>query len=97
MLGPPTHCVLRPFAGYNSGPKNGKNGKDASAMQRKLDPITYSPAEVAKLIGISRTYAYELVQRGDIKSIRIGRRRLVLERDLNAYLERKRAEAEVGA
>ena len=66
-------------------------------MQRKLEPITYSPAEVAKLIGISRTYAYELVQRGDIKSIRIGRRRLVLEKDLNAYLERKRAEAEVGS
>ena len=46
--------------------------------------------EVAKLLGISRNYAYELARRGEIPVIRIGKRLLVPK----IGLEKKLAEAE---
>ena len=46
--------------------------------------------EVAKLLGISRNYAYELARRGEIPVIRFGKRLLVPK----IGLEKKLAEAE---
>lgn len=39
--------------------------------------LTMSVEEVAKALGISRTFAYEAVHRGDIPHIKIGKRMLV--------------------
>jgi excisionase family DNA binding protein len=39
--------------------------------------LVYTVEEAATLLGISRSFAYEAVQRGDIPSMRIGRRILV--------------------
>ncbi len=41
------------------------------------DRLTYSVAEAARVLGISRSYCYELVQQGVLPSLRLGRRRLV--------------------
>lgn len=41
---------------------------------------TYSVEEAARLLGIGRNTAYDAVNRGEIPSIRIGRR-LVIPRD----------------
>ncbi len=46
---------------------------DRSAPQR----LTLTVEEAAERLGISRTLAYEAVRRGEIPSIRIGRRILV--------------------
>lgn len=43
--------------------------------------------EAAIVLGISRTFAYEAVARGEIPCIRIGRRILVPRVDLNRLLE----------
>ncbi|MEK7424332.1 MAG: helix-turn-helix domain-containing protein [Actinomycetota bacterium] len=48
--------------------------------------ITYSVEEVAELLGISRTTAYECVHRGEIPSRRFGRRVVILRHELNARL-----------
>lgn len=48
--------------------------------------ITYSVEEVAELLGISRTTAYECVHRGEIPSRRFGRRVVILRHELNALL-----------
>jgi excisionase family DNA binding protein len=45
----------------------------ASANER----LVYSVAEAGALLGISRAFAYELVARGELPVIRLGRRRLV--------------------
>jgi excisionase family DNA binding protein len=42
-----------------------------------LDRITLTVEEAGGRLGISRTLAYELVRRGEIPSIRLGRRVLV--------------------
>lgn len=41
------------------------------------DRLTITVEEAAARLGISRTLAYELVRRGEIPSLRLGRRRLV--------------------
>jgi excisionase family DNA binding protein len=39
--------------------------------------LVYTVAEVGELLGISRAFAYELVARGELPVICLGRRRLV--------------------
>jgi len=48
-------------------------------MRRDEQPerLTYSVEEVATVLGISRAFAYEAVQREDIPHLRIGRRILI--------------------
>ena len=54
--------------------------------------LTLSVPETAKLLGISRALAYQLVARGELPSLRLGRR-IVVPR---AALERFIGEAEPG-
>jgi excisionase family DNA binding protein len=48
--------------------------------------LVYSVAEAGALLGISRAFAYELVARGEIPVIRLGRRRLVPKAALIAFV-----------
>ena len=41
------------------------------------DRLVFTVAEAGELLGISRAFAYELVARGELPVIRLGRRRLV--------------------
>ena len=49
--------------------------------------VTYTVVEVAELLGISRTSAYECVRRGEIPSLTLGRRVVVPRRAFDAMLE----------
>jgi len=49
--------------------------------------LVFTVEEAAQLLGISRSFAYEAVQRGDIPSMRIGRRILVPKAALQRLLE----------
>jgi excisionase family DNA binding protein len=51
------------------------------------DRITLTVEEAGVRLGISRTLAFELVRRGDIPSIRLGRRVLVPIRALELMVE----------
>ena len=44
-------------------------------------------AEAAKLLGISRSFAYELVKRGELDVVRLGRRQLVPKESLSRLME----------
>jgi excisionase family DNA binding protein len=47
-------------------------------MDNNIDhPLTLTVEETAKLLGIGRSTAYELVHTGDIPSLRLGRRIVV--------------------
>ena len=56
-------------------------------------PDVLTPEEAAKVLRIGRNAAYEAIQRGDIPSVRIGRRILVpkvaLQRMLSAVMRRE--------
>jgi excisionase family DNA binding protein len=61
-------------------------------MRRKVavppqSRLTLTVEEVAATLGISRAFAYEAVRRGEIPSIRIGRRVLVPRAALEKLLD----------
>ena len=52
------------------------------------DVLAYDVPVAGRLIGVGSTKAWELVRSGDLPTIRIGRRRLVTKRALQAFLDR---------
>ena len=44
--------------------------------------------EAARVIGVARSMMYEIVARGEIESFKLGRRRLILVKNLDAYINR---------
>jgi excisionase family DNA binding protein len=65
---------------------------DAVAVPTGVDsalsesPMLLTVEEAARLIRIGRTTTYELVMRGRIQSVKVGRRRLVVRQGLNRYV-----------
>jgi excisionase family DNA binding protein len=51
--------------------------------------MTYTVTQAAKLLGISRALAYELVRRGEVPSIRLGRSLVIPTVALTAMLEQR--------
>ncbi len=57
-----------------------------TSTDRNEDRFVYTVAEAGALLGISPAFAYELVARGELPVIRLGRRRLVPKGALLAAL-----------
>ncbi len=53
---------------------------------RVSGPILLTVEEAAHLLCLGRTTTYELVMRGSIRSVKIGRRRLVVREGLEAFV-----------
>lgn len=51
-------------------------------------PLLVSVDEPAGLLGIGRTTLYELIRRGDLRPIRIGRCVRIPQRELEEFVER---------
>jgi excisionase family DNA binding protein len=64
----------------------------ALAAPGREDRLVVSVREAAELLGISRAFAYELVARGELPVIRLGRRRLVPKVALRAFVEGDRSD-----
>lgn len=54
-------------------------------MSSHPTPLAYSVPDAAAMLGIGRTKCFDLIQRGELPSVTIGRRRLVLAEQLQAY------------
>ena len=50
------------------------------------DRMTYSVDEAARLLGLGRSSMYELVNRGELPVVRVGRRILIPTASLAAFL-----------
>jgi excisionase family DNA binding protein len=50
-------------------------------------PLVLSVGDTAKLLGISRAHAYELVARGELAHIRLGRRVVVPRRAIDQLID----------
>ncbi|MGD9704440.1 MAG: helix-turn-helix domain-containing protein [Acidimicrobiia bacterium] len=57
----------------------------------ELDPIAVNPQGAARLVGMSATMIFAALKDGSLPSIKIGRARRILIRDLEAWLESHRA------
>ncbi|WP_426572151.1 helix-turn-helix domain-containing protein [Aquihabitans sp. McL0605] len=54
-----------------------------------MDRLAYPITDAAERIGVGRTTLYGLIESGDLESVTIGRRRLVTEDALRAFLARR--------
>lgn len=60
----------------------------APDLQPTTGPSIYSVAEACQQLRISRWMLYRLVQNRELRTITIGRRRLITAADLDAYVRR---------
>lgn len=57
------------------------------------DRIAYSIDEVAARFGVTKRHIFRLIQRGEMRRVKIGRKAMVLAEDLEAYIDRLRSAA----
>ena len=58
-----------------------------SATENRVDKILLTPEEAAERLSIGRTLVYELIARGAIASVRVGRARRIPVAALERYVE----------
>ena len=49
--------------------------------------LAYSVTESCVAAGIGRTHLYELIARGELRAVKVGRRTLILAADLDEWLQ----------
>jgi excisionase family DNA binding protein len=57
-----------------------------SSSPPKTEPLAVSPADAARLAGLGRTTIYGALGSGALKSLKIGKRRLIAVEALRAWL-----------
>lgn len=58
-------------------------------MADKLEPLAVGTTEAARLLGVSRPTLYQLLNRSDFPSFRVGNRVLVSVGGLQAWIDRQ--------
>jgi excisionase family DNA binding protein len=62
--------------------------------RRKAEPLqkkTLSVSEATQVLGVSKWTLYDLIRRNEMKTIKLGARRLILMDEIDALLERMRS------
>ena len=58
-------------------------------MKDKIEPMTVSPAECARILGISRPKVYDLINQGGFPSFKLGSRTLISVDGLRAWIAKQ--------
>ena len=58
-----------------------------------LEPLARSPKRAAQRLGVSERTVYTLIATGELRSFKIGKRRLVTDPELQRLIDKKMAEA----
>jgi excisionase family DNA binding protein len=83
------------FAAGETGAPTATAPRTASGVVAPVEErLVFTVQEAAQLLGISRSFAYEAVQQGEIPSMRIGRRILVPKAALARLLEEAQGSGE---
>ena len=62
------------------------------AKEYKIEPISVSINEASAMIGIGRVTIYKLINEGELPSLKVGDRRLILVKEIRKFLDRKAEE-----
>jgi len=60
---------------------------DVSKDSVAMTPLLLTVEQAAVLLGLGRTTTYEIVMRGQLQSVKVGRRRLVVRDDIQRYID----------
>lgn len=55
---------------------------------QQIAPLSVSIEDAVRIVGHSRTGIYEVIASGDLKTFKLGKRRLILMTELRAWIER---------
>ena len=58
-----------------------------------IEKVGYSIEEAAQSLGVGRTTVYDLMNSGDLESVKVGRRRIIPVDAVSAFLAARRAAA----
>lgn len=61
--------------------------------RKKPEKLAWALGEAAESTGLSKAYFRKIIAAGEIRTTRAGRRVLILDSDLRAWLDRNRAQA----
>ena len=73
------------------------NLSEIQTIAGALQPLAVAPGEAARLMGIGRTLAYEEIASMRLRSIKIGKRRLITIDAIKDWLKAREAENASGA
>ncbi|HKX80556.1 MAG TPA: helix-turn-helix domain-containing protein [Novosphingobium sp.] len=59
------------------------------AAERSLEPLTVRVATAVRITGLSRSRIYELIQSGDLETVKVGRATLIPFRSLKSLVREK--------
>lgn len=54
----------------------------------EMERMVFSIQEVAEMLGISKSYAYELVRNGTIPALQLGRKRVIPKEEFKKWINR---------
>ena len=78
--GSPRHATQQVPPGDDSAAAAGRSGQDPHSGR-----LAYSVGEAARLTGLSRDLLYDEMRRGNLASVKAGRRRLITRQHLNQF------------
>ena len=61
--------------------------------KQTIEPLAHSPDRAAQRINVSTRSIYTLIASGELRSFKIGKRRLIAETELQRLVDRKASEA----
>lgn len=59
---------------------------DLRTLGKGIEPLTVRVATAVEITGLSRSRIYELIQSGDLETVKVGRSTLILFRSLKALI-----------
>jgi excisionase family DNA binding protein len=68
------------------GSGEGVKAEGSSAAPATIEPLVFSVAEAAAMLGISNDLAYDLITTGELPALRLGRRLVIPRRALLALV-----------
>jgi hypothetical protein len=83
--------VLIP-GGWRLKTKTGKTNPTKTRPQSAFEPITASIPAFCRISGVGRSKAYELINSGAVKTVRIGHRQFVVLESFRDLIERQLSE-----
>lgn len=63
------------------------------AAVEPVEPLAHSPERAAQRLGTNMRAVYTAIAAGELRSFKIGKRRLIPDTELQRYVQRKMAEA----
>jgi excisionase family DNA binding protein len=63
--------------------------------ENRKDPLAHSPDSAAYRLGISTRAVYTLIATGELKSFKLGKRRLIPDAECKRIVDRKMTEAAI--